>query len=1270
MPKARGVGLSEIEIHRSEHNERREKKRLEEKAKEAEIKKASALEKLKKNKNSNSNETDNSNVEKADSTSKEADAKKWDGFGECIDVDTSIGVEFEKMIVAAACVWDEPITYELQVELLLTLQRITEHFSAACLSIQQSRPFDAVCIIVTGCLTALADAIMRKIAIDEPSEACSHLMGKTKDGRQLGHSGFGISFGSFASQSETLEIHTPELAIARTAVLDYFQSPQQRRLEKIFHWEEHFSLRPGRPLIKYLRNIAHEIALPVQRPHFWLMDDNPIMSHLFKDYPELKCYRDIAFWWKYFLNPDVKTFPNYVPIDAPREIARVGRMDCQLNFNWSDQEEGFSVSAFGKELRCHPDPKQTNPLTGKPIPPESLPTHRFASTATPSFYVPPPAIQSEDDVIYRPNLPTFEDQGGAVLNQRDSELLISYMTVPYLRLPLILTFFASEDRIHKLQSPELRLILDSVLFEPGRYLRIDCCKVEPTMVPSTNVDLLASPYGMLLNELCKSPDTVIRSVIMLLKGALACDTGSVVDEGSTTFNTSTMIILYIARMGSRIDSYLSFLVDYNTNKHDSVYWPIRDSEITPEILDSIKTGLETVRGILVDQYSSLFEDYLKRLDAEITKDPTNEKLIDRNSRFSCDLHSHKLLLYRNFHATEYTPSIAKNLLGSFVYLTTRHTWNKSTLEGKRLQMPENQIYELLQVSRRRITTYLSSCRQGVLDDVMQTVLQVSSSLTGSFKASAASLDNQNRWSRIQGARSCGRWAVGSTRTTIQNEPVKDTIKPAIARIPMPGKVVRQVSYNKVVGEVEDNGMLGVEIDVQLGQMTLRSKHLSALTSDVANHPDVNLIFGDATIQASLISTAENCEVYRLIGLNCTIEYWRSPHKICPPIDDSWDREYDPAELGETETWITSLFEPIRKNFFSGPNPPPMQFMLPATQLSADAEVAIILGLHQKIGGPFKLIYLFRRLRCLHIYEVVSQGREWWWSLHLTTDYRYTLREMEQQGDNRQSQFPDWWVKASGSPYPMGINDYLINDIDGVSSHPSLSVLIHRDEQHKNNLSGGRETFVPSRLLFGVVPAALLSSYNFWSDESVVPRDSRTDTAFQSSRNYKRLRGYPVQEDGEHIIIVEFIYTGNWADGQNSSQSKRGEYVQCTGLPGRTVTIIKRPLALVKAEFKARTQIASRIESLKLMAAAAAAAAPKLTTAALKKKQEAKKRESAAVMKIDAEVESDIIESGTFLPGIIRRVNDTGTYDIEFLGEYKWLGLKKNIGKDLMAFILV
>ena len=39
-------------------------------------------------------------------------------------------------------------------------------------------------------------------------------------------------------QCETIELHTAELSVARTAVLDYFQSPAQQRLEKIFTWEE------------------------------------------------------------------------------------------------------------------------------------------------------------------------------------------------------------------------------------------------------------------------------------------------------------------------------------------------------------------------------------------------------------------------------------------------------------------------------------------------------------------------------------------------------------------------------------------------------------------------------------------------------------------------------------------------------------------------------------------------------------------------------------------------------------------------------------------------------------------------------------------------------------------------------------------------------------------------------------------------------------------------------------------------------------------------
>lgn len=79
--------------------------------------------------------------------------------------------------VRMPCVWDHDVMFADQLKLLQTLQRIAEHFVAAAASSRPDRARDAASIIVMGCITAVADAVMRRRALDEPSEACSHLMG-------------------------------------------------------------------------------------------------------------------------------------------------------------------------------------------------------------------------------------------------------------------------------------------------------------------------------------------------------------------------------------------------------------------------------------------------------------------------------------------------------------------------------------------------------------------------------------------------------------------------------------------------------------------------------------------------------------------------------------------------------------------------------------------------------------------------------------------------------------------------------------------------------------------------------------------------------------------------------------------------------------------------------------------------------------------------------------------------------------------------------------
>ena len=70
----------------------------------------------------------------------------------------------------------------------------------------------------------------------------------------------------------------------------------------------------------------------------------------------------------------------------------------------------------------------------------------------------------------------------------------------------------------------------------------------------------------------------------------------------------------------------------------------------------------------------------------------------------------------------------------------------------------------------------------------------------------------------------------------------------------------------------------------------------------------------APFQASMLENSENRQCYRLVGLNHIIQYWPDGDKNCSPVDDIWEREYDPGELFESERWIPRIWEPIRKSF--------------------------------------------------------------------------------------------------------------------------------------------------------------------------------------------------------------------------------------------------------------------------------------------------------------------------------------------------------------------
>jgi hypothetical protein len=65
---------------------------------------------------------------------------------------------------------------------------------------------------------------------------------------------------------------------------------------------------------------------------------------------------------------------------------------------------------------------------------------------------------SEDDVLFADELPTF----GGTLSLEESEALLSYLTVPYCRVPLVCGFFAARDRSSFLMNGDVQALFTAV----------------------------------------------------------------------------------------------------------------------------------------------------------------------------------------------------------------------------------------------------------------------------------------------------------------------------------------------------------------------------------------------------------------------------------------------------------------------------------------------------------------------------------------------------------------------------------------------------------------------------------------------------------------------------------------------------------------------------------------------------------------------------------------------------------------------------------------
>ena len=141
--------------------------------------------------------------------------------------------------------------------------------------------------------------------------------------------------------------------------------------------------------------------------------------------------------------------------------------DAALRWSYKGEKEGIHVRAFGRRLECGGGGKNA-PGKGGPSGGDGDGQDGGGKGAKGGFLnrvldavglgegaprAPPTGgdpstllgvkVATEDDILHVRHLPDF----GGALSARDCELMLQYLTAPYLRIPLLLRFFSDQVRL-------------------------------------------------------------------------------------------------------------------------------------------------------------------------------------------------------------------------------------------------------------------------------------------------------------------------------------------------------------------------------------------------------------------------------------------------------------------------------------------------------------------------------------------------------------------------------------------------------------------------------------------------------------------------------------------------------------------------------------------------------------------------------------------------------------------------------------------------------
>ena len=310
--------------------------------------------------------------------------------------------------------------------------------------------------------------------------------------------------------------------------------------------------------------------------------------------------------------------------------------------------------------------------------------------------------------------------------------------------------------------------------------------------------------------------------------------------------------------------------------------------------------------------------------------------------------------------------------------TLTHTLTQmACYAGGTRAIPDTEVFETMHMLRRSLVSLL--CKQvgeGVPESDRALFAATLQMAYTNCIGKSGTQETDHVWCAMEGDVNRGRFV------TSRHPALKDT---ASKRVPL----------------VKD-GVYAVEIDLQTLELRMRGTSLRALDTQIANNEDIQFLFGEQArmIQCTVEGTYEHKKSRYLVGLGYQLDFWDQDQKL-RPMYETYDRDYDPNELFQSEEWIAEVFEPVRRAWFCRPTArEDVPFFLPEEEFPADTSVALLVGAHPQHGRNWFEVYVFKTYRMVHAYRVTSHGRRYYRSLVYASDSRLCLRDLQPSVDDR------------------------------------------------------------------------------------------------------------------------------------------------------------------------------------------------------------------------------------------------------------------------------